>query len=776
MGNYTSQDPFEGTIYSRIPTRERLMVWSRYEADTSMATEMSFPSTANLDAFTRADSALSAPWATGYYGNFTFAKLKVTTNALQSDGSGGAGGMYADAYLDLPYAEDQEAYATILAFNGASDQLEITARGKNFGSASTWGGYAVSLIPQSSSIVIFKYVNSIQTALWSAVQTIAANDSFGIRVIGPIIQAWYKTAAGSWTKVGQVWDYDITGPGKIGFYVESTTARLDVVGGGEIFDARPNRGIWFNSPTAVEVQTEWAHPYFDKVRSYSPVTFPTFREAQNAGGFTPNDYRPSSPQTYDAVGATTMMNVIDGPMAGYKGVYGGPEQGLPGFYIGTASSLPSSQITVAAWIKQPYLYNWPNYINHDWTSPGSWLLYSSNTYVLFGVCDGAGAQKNAGVLPSAVNFTDNNWHFVVGTYDGTTVKCYVDGLLGDGSNGFTATSAGISLDTVGGITMGVGSYYGFAAPFILPTALTESQVKELYDIACSIPVAGDQVDRYKILSVSGWDKTELRDARMDDVGDHGENPLPAMLGGRNITINGEIRASNLARLRYMIARLKEEAAGDMLADVAMDNVFWKQSAGTLTVYDPSMNEPTQIVGRVTDLKIEEQQKSAQAYREFQMTIRQGQPETGTGFVQVDSTVNLINGATLFSAPPGPMGGSYQVDSLIRIGNYPTGAATAAISGTLTITSSGPYAANDFIALTNPVWPPNEWWEIDSRDCSVKAFGLSASAYNRFSFVDMANSSSLFLRGLAATSFINRTGTVSAGTPKFALFKPDNGYL
>lgn len=766
--SYTSQDTFNGTIFSRLPTRDRKMAWSRYRDDTSFTSEATFPSTGLIDAFTRVDGALTPPWYTGYYGGSS-PKLKVTSNALQS-----AGGMYADAYYGVTYPANQEAYLTVAAVL-ASDQVEITARLRNEGT-SQFEGYAFSFY-YGSVCHIYKYVKGVQTALWTGTQALSAGDSIGIRCVGNVIQAWYKASSGSWTKVAQVIDSDVPGPGKFAIYVESASARVDDFGGGEFYDHRRIEGVSFNTPALIEPGSEWAHPYFDKVRSYNPCFFVTWREAITGAVFTPIDYRSSSPNTFGAMNSPySYASVIDGPIAGYKGVYHPADDNWNKYSISALSPYPTTQITVAAWVKQWYGYNWPNYVNKNWPNAGSWLLYSSTTAAIFGVCDATPSQKNAIFPVTDFNMFDGNWHFLVGTYDGSAVKCYIDGMLGSGwwSPGAITLASG-NVDLHGG-----GGYLDRAMGpiFVLPTALSQAQIQELYNIALSYPVTADPLDSYKITSVSGWDRPDVRDARTERAGDHGEVPLPALTGGRNIVIGGQIRASNLARLRYMVRRLREECAAEMRAEASMDSGFWRQSPGTLTVFDPLEIEPVSVSGRVIDLKIEEQQKSMNPYRDFQMTIRTERQETGVfGAYQIGTTVNLIAGASVFAGSPGAPSSPYFVDSIIRIGNYPSGAATAAINGSLVISSTGgPNGSSEALAFTSPVWAPNEWWEINSRECSVKAYGLSASAYNKMSYVAMASTSPQFVRALSATTFLQRAGTVSAGTPKLALFTSDGVYL
>lgn len=766
--SHSSQDTYGGLVFSRMPTRERKMVWSRYENDTTFAAgELTFPATPVLDDFNRADSTLDAPWGDGSYYGGIYAAFAVVSNTIKSDGSGGSGGQFVDAWYDCLFSADQEAYCTASAL-AANDQVEVTARLTDLGNSSTWNGYAVMIRNSSSEAKIFRYTDGASSVLWQGTQAFAAGDSLGIRCVGPLIQYWYKASAGSWTKIAQVVDYTHSAPGRIAFYAESTTAALDNVGGGEYWDRRKERGIWFNTPVAVEPETEWAHPFFHKVRSYTPVVFYTGREVVTGGNFTPVDYKVSSPNTFNLVAASNKVGTFDGPIAGYRSVF--CPTNYPGNLISitSVSSLPTTQITVAAWARQWRAFNWPNWVTHDWAGNGSWLLYASTTAALFGVVNGSGAQQNAACPSSQMPFADGKWHFLVGTYDGTTVKIYVDGVLGSTQT----VSAGIALDSSGSLNLCGGALDRCQGPsFVLGTALTQQQVTELYNLGLSHPLVADSLDRYHITSISGIDSPEVRDGRADNPGNHGEAAYQAFLGGKNISIAGEIRASNLPRLRHMIKRLREETNADQGVGAALDNIFWKQFSGTLTVYDALEAEPVQFSGRVIDMKIAEQQTTDRPVRDFRMTIRVDDPESGiTGAVQLGTTTNLIGGATYFD--PGLQGTlGTQFDALVRIGNYPTGA-TSRITGDLVIQNG----QGDQITFTNPTWGTDEWWEIDSRDGSVRKNGLNGSTNSRFSTVKLSGTSPQFLRASSSPQFWTRTGTVSTGTPKFALFLPDNPYL
>jgi len=96
------------------------------------------------------------------------------------------------------------------------------------------------------------------------------------------------------------------------------------------------------------------------------------------------------------------------------------------------AGLPDTEITVAAWVRLQSHVNWYDLISNDWGYNGPeapWLFYTlGNSYASFGLWPKQGAspgQKNANGC--GTEFTLNEWHHMVGTYDSSIVKVYLDG-------------------------------------------------------------------------------------------------------------------------------------------------------------------------------------------------------------------------------------------------------------------------------------------------------------------------------------------------------------
>ncbi|MBI2390958.1 MAG: LamG domain-containing protein [Deltaproteobacteria bacterium] len=105
----------------------------------------------------------------------------------------------------------------------------------------------------------------------------------------------------------------------------------------------------------------------------------------------------------------------------------------------TFSALEPAKVSVEAWIKTT---DTAGYIvskgAHNSCNAGSYALYISGGQTRFLVRTGGGIfdfRESPGM-----NVSDNAWHHVVGTFDGTTVRLYVDGAqVGTGTSGASAS-------------------------------------------------------------------------------------------------------------------------------------------------------------------------------------------------------------------------------------------------------------------------------------------------------------------------------------------------
>jgi hypothetical protein len=88
----------------------------------------------------------------------------------------------------------------------------------------------------------------------------------------------------------------------------------------------------------------------------------------------------------------------------------------------------TESITISAWVKTGALAQQPRIVTKGKTTTNAYILYAglnSNDKPYFSIWD-EGVKQSAN---SDIVITDNIWHYVVGTYNGTQIKIYIDGEL-----------------------------------------------------------------------------------------------------------------------------------------------------------------------------------------------------------------------------------------------------------------------------------------------------------------------------------------------------------
>jgi hypothetical protein len=103
--------------------------------------------------------------------------------------------------------------------------------------------------------------------------------------------------------------------------------------------------------------------------------------------------------------------------------------GVSNYIITPVNSGFTTQISLCAWFKTSY-NNYGGILcsrNDAYMSNDITTDYNGNPGIH--LTDGIAANQSATGLSPAYFVNDNNWHLLVGTYDGNTLKIYVDGLL-----------------------------------------------------------------------------------------------------------------------------------------------------------------------------------------------------------------------------------------------------------------------------------------------------------------------------------------------------------
>jgi len=140
-------------------------------------------------------------------------------------------------------------------------------------------------------------------------------------------------------------------------------------------------------------------------------------------------------------------------------------------------------ISVSAWIKNSSSGSEKIIVGKGWYNDASgkswWLLRDSDNKLKFGVI----TDGNEAIYDSVIDTSGTDWYHVIGTYDGVTIKIFVNGI-----EGISYSKSG-SLPTGANVKIGMGYYngdsYGFIGTIddvrIYNYALTEDQISEVYN-------------------------------------------------------------------------------------------------------------------------------------------------------------------------------------------------------------------------------------------------------------------------------------------------------
>jgi hypothetical protein len=162
----------------------------------------------------------------------------------------------------------------------------------------------------------------------------------------------------------------------------------------------------------------------------------------------------------------------------------------------TKLKFSTNNFTLSAWVK---ISTAGSYYIYRWRTSGIALLAGTSATVWF--YNSTPTQR--AVTSSGITVNDNNWHHIAGTYDGTTLIIYVDGIS-RGTNVITDTiSYGSGGAAIGRDGNADDSYFpGIIDEVrIYNRALTAAEVSELYNgspiraTAYTNPYSGSEIGR-----------------------------------------------------------------------------------------------------------------------------------------------------------------------------------------------------------------------------------------------------------------------------------------
>ncbi|HEY3278514.1 MAG TPA: hypothetical protein VGJ94_17995 [Syntrophorhabdaceae bacterium] len=195
-----------------------------------IATPDTFPSTALLDGFNRADTQgpPSDDWTPQYGG------LKIVNNQCMGTGTGPWNAAY---WTGATFGPESEVYATIAALPARGEEITLGLR-----LSPDLTGYLVGF-RMGTGIRIQRMDENGFVQLGRTIRiTPKAGDRIGARMVGNKLTLWYDNGTG-WTDLLTVTDNRYKGTGYVGADVQGTTGAIDDFGGGTYVVPFPSTGV-----------------------------------------------------------------------------------------------------------------------------------------------------------------------------------------------------------------------------------------------------------------------------------------------------------------------------------------------------------------------------------------------------------------------------------------------------------------------------------------------------------------------------------------------------
>jgi len=188
------------------------------------------------------------------------------------------------------------------------------------------------------------------------------------------------------------------------------------------------------------------------------------------------------------------------------------------------SILLNTRISVGAWVKSTYTAGYQNVIStyRYSTYAYGYDLNIRNSGAEFALRGGANGNRTVDVNVSGIN--DGNWHHVIGTWDGSTIRLYVDASL-RGTNTWTYDVSYISTCyfSIGNRTGEIPFNGNIDEPFVYSRAITAAEVSTLYNNGVGLSYPFTDVSAPTVTTTS-----------IADVSIH------TATGGGNVTHDGSI--------------------------------------------------------------------------------------------------------------------------------------------------------------------------------------------------------------------------------------------
>lgn len=194
-----------------------------------------FPVTPVLDTFNRAnENPLASPWA-------KLSNVHSNTQLLSNYAQGQLFVRSSRYLSSVTTTPDLELYAKVVTRPSTNEWVELFGRVAN-PNTNSLEAYCVQFIRSATAnkctVKLIKFVANAEATLLTFTDAVtwANGDFVGVRMVGSTISAWFKPAAGSWSRLALVVDTTITAGGYLGIGVLDSVggAGLDDLGGGDI--------------------------------------------------------------------------------------------------------------------------------------------------------------------------------------------------------------------------------------------------------------------------------------------------------------------------------------------------------------------------------------------------------------------------------------------------------------------------------------------------------------------------------------------------------------
>lgn len=194
---------------------------------------LGFPSTGLFDPFNRANEL---PLDNGTWGDQVFdgdGDLQLVSN--QCKGFGAASGNNQGWLTQT--GPNCEVYIEIVNISG-EDSIQVFSRLSQIGGS--FNGYSVrARAGATNNLLLMRWDNASVTVLDTLPQTVANGDWFGMRLVGSLLEVFYKdvSVSNDWFSLGDFTDGTYNAAGHPALYVFGENNVVDNFGGGTIVPA-----------------------------------------------------------------------------------------------------------------------------------------------------------------------------------------------------------------------------------------------------------------------------------------------------------------------------------------------------------------------------------------------------------------------------------------------------------------------------------------------------------------------------------------------------------